>query len=208
MMTARASLLCLLFVAGCANPLNERHVRFYTDAGAGAEQAGNWELAERNYERALVNARIAQPDSGATYYRSMAAYNLGRAKGHLCKFDEAETLLTAALEMEEKLSGPGSGVTTMRLFELGRLNLDRGQFAKSVPYLERGLAAVTKLGVEQSDPGALANAYDDYAAALQGAGDMAKADVARQEALRIRKAHPGRSARFLATRYKDACSAK
>jgi tetratricopeptide (TPR) repeat protein len=100
-MTARVSLLFLLLIAGCANPLNERHVRFYTDAGGSAEQAGNWELAERNYERALINARIAQPDSGPTDYRSMAAYNLGRAKGHLCKFEEAERLLIEALEMEE-----------------------------------------------------------------------------------------------------------
>jgi hypothetical protein len=96
----------------------------------------------------------------------------------------------------------------MRLFELGRLNLDRGQFAKSVPYLERGLATVTKLGVEQSDPGALADAYDDYAAALQGTGDVAKADLARQEARRIRKAYPGRPARFVAIRYKEPCSTK
>jgi len=207
-MTVRATLLSLLLIAGCANPLNERHVRFYTDAGSSAERAGNWELAERNYERALINARIARPDSGPTYDRSMAAYNLGRAKGHLCKFEDAETLLTEALKMEEKLSGPSSGLTTMRLLELGRLNLDQGQFPKSVPYLERGLAAVAKLGVEQSDPGALANAYDDLAAALQGSGDLGKADTARQEALRIRKANPDRPARFASTRYKEPCSVK
>jgi tetratricopeptide (TPR) repeat protein len=201
-MTARAMLLWLVLLIGCANPLNERHVMFYTDAGGTAERAGNWELAERNYERALINARIAQPDSGPTYYRSMAAYNLGRVKGHLCKLDDAEGLLTEALEMEEKLSGPASGLTTMRLLELGRLNLDRGRFARSVPYLERGLAAVTKLGIEESDPGGLANAYDDLAAALQGNGDIAKADKARQEALRIRKANPERPAKFVAERYK------
>jgi hypothetical protein len=96
----------------------------------------------------------------------------------------------------------------MRLFELGRLHLDRGQFARSVPYLERALPAVVKLGVEQSDPIGLASVYADLAAAYRGFGDGPKADQAASEAERIRKANPGRSAEFVPKRYKETCSAK
>ena len=135
----------------------------------------------------------------------MALYNLGRAKGHVCKLDEAEMLLTESLKMEETLTGPNSGITTMRLFELGRLYLDHGEFAKSIPYFERAVPAVVDLGVEKSDPIGLANVYDDVAAAQQGAGDLVKADLARQQALRLRSANPGRSANFVAARYKEAC---
>ena len=56
-------------------------------------------LAEQNHSRALWNARIGDvPSSGI----SLVTYNLGRVKGYLCKYDEAEQLLLEALRLEEQ----------------------------------------------------------------------------------------------------------
>jgi hypothetical protein len=93
------------------------------DAGLRAEVSHNWPLAEENYEQCFIESRSAStPDSE----RSMAMYNLGRIKGYLCKFDDAKKLLADALTLEEAAS-PESGLVTKRLFELGRLHLDRGE---------------------------------------------------------------------------------
>src|SRR5690242_20610605 len=90
-----------LLGAGCANPINQHNAAKYHEWGEEAERAGNYQLAERNYYRALVNARVGRsPDAGV----SMAMYNLGRVKGYLCKYDESEQLLTEALNLEEKVT--------------------------------------------------------------------------------------------------------
>jgi tetratricopeptide (TPR) repeat protein len=178
---------------------------YHTDIGGQAEASGNWRLAEENYERALAELSTASvPDA----YRSMTMYNLGRARGYACKFDEAEKLLSDALRLEEKVSGPESGITSMRLFELGRLHLDRGEFEKSALYFGRGMATATKLGVEKTDPIAFAASFDDYATALKGMGRNADADAAKKEADRIRAANPGSSARFIPARYNQSCPTK
>lgn len=178
---------------------------YYVEAGRRAEVSGNWRLAHENYERAFDELRTSSVSDG---YRSMTMYNLGRAKGQLCKFEEAEKLLTDALQLEEKVSGPDSGITTMRIFELGRLHFDRGEFGKAATYFERGIPAVAKLGVEQSDPIAFAATYDEYAVALRAIGKTAEAEVARAEADRIRSANQSRSAKFTPARYNKSCPTK
>jgi len=115
-------------LTGCANPINQHNAAKYHDWGMEAERAGDYQLAERNYERALANARIGySPDAGI----SMAMYNLGRVKGHLCKHDEAEKLLTEALQLEEKVTGQKAA-----LQRCGYLSwLDCTSIASSTPHL-------------------------------------------------------------------------
>lgn len=194
---------CLVLgLASCANPINRYNAAQYHDWGIQAETAGDYKLAERNYERALINARLGRsPDSGI----SMAMYNLGRVKGYLCKHDDAEKLLTAALDLEEKTSGPESGLTTMRLFELARLHFDRRRYVASIPYFERAIPAVRKLGAEASDPIALADALDQYAAALAATGRTAESAEHRREAATIRARHPDKVAAFRAVSYERRC---
>jgi hypothetical protein len=147
-----------LVLAGCANPVNLRTAANYYDAAVAAEISGNYALAEQNYGRALVNARVGHaPDSGI----SASLYGLGRMKGYQCKFDEAEPLLLESLKLEESASGPDSELTTKRLFELARYYYDQGKFGQSIPYFARGIPAVQRLGMESSDPIALANAFDE-----------------------------------------------
>ncbi|HEV3010892.1 MAG TPA: tetratricopeptide repeat protein, partial [Burkholderiales bacterium] len=142
-------MLPLLCLASCADPVNQRNARQYHDWGLQAERAGNYVLAERNYERALVNARLGHsPDSGL----SVVMYNLGRTKGYLCKYDESEKLLLEALRLEEKASGADGALTVMRLFELARLQYDRKLYDASLPYFERAIPAVARLGAETHDP--------------------------------------------------------
>jgi len=191
-----------MLLAGCANPINQHNAAKYHDWGLEAEQAGNYQLAERNYERALINARLGHsPDAGV----SMAMYNLGRVKGHLCKYDESQQLLTEALKLEEKVTGPNSGITTMRLFELARLHFDREQYEASLPYFARGIPVVIKLGIETSDPIALADALDQYSIALGKTGKQQESADRKQEADELRTKNPGKSARFKPVSFPKAC---
>lgn len=188
----------IVLLAGCANPINQHNAAKYHDWGQEAERARNYQMAERNYERALINARLGHsPDADV----SMAMYNLGRVKGYLCKYDESQQLLTEALKLEEKVTGPDSGITTMRLFELARLHFDREQYEASLPYFARGIPTVRKLDVETSDPIALADVLDQYAVALAKTGKPQESSERKQEADMLRAKNPGKSARFRPASY-------
>lgn len=202
-LTRSLALACLaLGLTSCAYPINRYNAAQYHRWGLEAERAGDYRLAERNYERALLNARLGHsPDAGV----SMAMYNLGRVKGYRCKHEEAEKLLAAALQLEEQTSGPESGLTTMRLFELARLHYDRRQYAASIPYFQRAIPAVRKLGAEESDPIALANTIDQYATALAAVGQEAESAEAKRSAEGIRARHAGKAPAFKPVDYDTAC---
>ena len=192
-----------LALAGCGNPVNLRTAQTYHEAGERAEAAGDYARAEQNYDRALLNAKLAHAPNGVI---SGVQYNLGRVKGYQCKLAEAETLLVESLKLEEKVTGPESEITTMRLFELGRLHYDQGQFDKAVTYYERGLPAVRRLGVASSDPIMLANATDEYAHSLSRVGRDAEARSAQDQAKELRARNPGKRANFVPVRYR--CTAR
>ena len=161
-------LYTVLVLAGCASAINRKNAENYHQAGLQAEFRGDYALAERNFERALVNARLGDaPEAGV----SMATYNLGRIKGYLCKHKESEELLLQALSMEEKVSGPESGNTSKRHFELARLYFDQGKYSAAAEHYGKGIPIVKKLGVERSDPIALADAMDEYSVALSKSGN-------------------------------------
>lgn len=190
-------------LTACANPINQHNAARYHELGRQAELAGDYKAAEGYYGRTLANARIGRsPDAGI----SMAAYNLGRVKGHLCMYDEAEQLLLEALQLEEKVTGPDSAVTSMRLFELARLHFDQQHYDQAGQYYARALPIVKKLGVESRDPIALADAIEEYSVALKNLGKNDEAQKTKQEADQLRKASAGKSAKFVPVRYK--CSGK
>ena len=186
-------------LAGCGNPVNLRTAGIYHEQAEQAERAGDFVRAEQLYDRALLNARLAHAPDNVI---SGVQYNLGRMKGYQCKFAEAETLLAGALKLEEAVSGPDSGITTMRLFELARLNYDQERFEQAVPYYARGIVAVRKLGMETGDPIALANALDEYANALARTGRADEARSAESQAQVLRARNTGKSATFVPVRYR------
>ena len=46
--------------------------------------------------------------------------------GYICDYESATEALTHAYELESEVSGPESGISSMRLFELARLNAGNG----------------------------------------------------------------------------------
>jgi tetratricopeptide (TPR) repeat protein len=203
MRTLIVPLLAVATLSGCAEAINQKNGDRYHNAALAAEQQGDYELAERGYFRAFINYR----DAGAPESMlSMELYNLGRMEGYNCKYDDAKTHLLDALRREERLSGPENGLTTKRLFELARFSYDRGQYADAVGYYERGIPAVRKLGIEQSDPINLANALDEYASALRYVGRSPDAITASADANAIRARHLNETTRYNFVRYTRSCS--
>ena len=190
----------LVYVSGCANPINQKTAENYHQWGAEAERSGNFELAERNYSRALINAQLAHsPDAGI----SMVSYNLGRIKGYLCKKVEAEKLLLEALALEEKASGPKSPVITMRLFELARFYYDHGQYEKAEPYFARAIPMVKLYGIEQSDPIGFSNIIQEHAITLRHLNKNGESEAASSEAEALRRNNPNKKAGFVPVRYNN-----
>jgi tetratricopeptide (TPR) repeat protein len=170
-----------------------------------AELRGDFIFAERQYGRALINARLGHaPEAGI----SASMYGLGRMKGYLCKFEEAEPLLLEALKLEETVSGPEGGIITKRLFELARFYSDRGYYPQSIPYFARGIPAVAKLDIELSDPIAFADALDEYSIALERTGKSGEAQKFKTQATELRAKNAGRRAIFIPVRYGQRCPSK
>jgi hypothetical protein len=203
-MRAATTLLAAILFAACGNPINLKTASNYYDAAVQAELAGNFSLAEQDYGRALLNAKLGHAaDAGI----SASMYGLGRMKGYLCKFNEAEPLLLESLKLEEGVTGPDSGITTKRLFELARFYFDRGMNAQSLPYFARGIPAVPRLGVESSDPIALADALDEYSVALSKTGNKTEAERMKAQADQIRARNLGKRAAYVPIRYGSKCPA-
>ncbi len=197
--------LCVLLVGGCANPINLKTATIYYDSAVEAEIRGDFQFAERQYSRALVNARLGHAPAAGI---SASMYGLGRMKAHLCKFEEAEPLLLEALKLEETVASSDGGIMTKRLFELARFYSDRGYYVQSVPFFARGIPAVAKLGIESSDPIAFADALDEYSIALEKTGKSSDAEMSKAQANELRSKNAGRRPNYVPLRYGRACPAK
>ena len=196
-------ILVVAFIAfGCAGPINQKTASNYEQLAQQAKAAGNLALAEEYYSRALWNADMG---NASLSDRSRLTYNLGRVKGLRCDYAGAEALLSQALQLEEGASGPDSGLTSMRLFELARLNAAWGRPDEARLYYARAVPIVGNLDIETSDPIGFADVLDDYAAVLEASGDTEAAATTRQDAERLRRAHPQMRAGFVKEPYNSHC---
>ena len=170
--------LCPLLglLAGCAaDPFQ---------AAANDEHVGRWESAYANWRLAVSQAEAAR---AADTDLAMRHYNLGRAAGATCRFDEAERELLLANQLDTSTNGP----TYMSLFELACMAYDRGQWAKAIDYSERGFSEIERIqGKNSHHPAATAQQVDEYAIALRKAGRQADADAARAHAVELRQLEP------------------
>lgn len=194
--------LALLLTGGCAKDFNTTNTARYHDAGMRAELARDFPQAEEYYGRAVV---WAGTERVPTALLSLTMYNLGRMKGHACKFDEAHELLLTSLALEESASGPASAQISRRLFELGRLYYDRRLYAESVPYYAQGVAMVRRLKLENDEPVTFTEALQDYATALRETGDRRQADGLSGEITARRGQEVGARPRYLIARYSPNC---
>ncbi len=196
------AVLLLLFAGGCAKDFNTSNTARYHDAGTRAEAARDFPQAEDYYGRALIWAGTERVPPALL---SLTMYNLGRMKGHACKFDEARELLLTSLALEESATGPVSAQVSRRLFELARLHYDRRLYAESVPYYAEGIAMVRRLKLENDESITFTEALQDYAAALREAGDIGKANDLRGEIAARRSQEVGTRPRYLIARYSPSC---
>jgi len=190
-----------LFLTGCAGAINQKEAEIHFDAAQQYEFSGDYNSAREQYWKALVNANLAGADKGTI---SMLMYNFGRMTGFTCHLDEAEKYLQDSLELEKTVTGPESGITSMRIFELARLNYDRKRYSRSSQFYEMGLPILEKLEMEKKDPIALANIMDEYADTLSEIGNKELATTTLANAKRIRNENSGKEAIFVPTRYKCA----
>lgn len=193
------AVLGIVALSGCVSDLNRKEASIHFEAAQRFDVTGDYVSAREQYWKALVNARLAGADQATI---SMLTYNFGRTTGYTCHLDEAEKHLLDALEMEKSVTGPESGISTKRLFELARFYFDQAQFEKSATYYARGIPAVEKLGMAQIDPIGLADALDEYTTALAKSGHPSDAAAVVQRSAELRRAYPGKKAGFVPTRYK------
>jgi len=196
------AVLALLFTGGCAKDFNTTNTARYHDAGTRAEAVRDFPQAEEHYSRALVWAGTERVPATLL---SLTMYNLGRMKGHACKFDDARELLLTSLALEESASGPASAQVSRRLFELARLYYDRRLYAESVPYYAQGVAMVRRLKLEEAEPVTFTEALQDYANALRETGEQRLADGLRGEITARRNQEVGLRPRYLIARYSPTC---
>ena len=204
--TTLTMMACTALLLGCAHepaskaqdaPVNQDY-----NLGLQAEARGDFAAARDAFWRASTKARR---DGAAPAYQSAVLYNWGRMAGHTCHWAQSERLLQEALDIEVSVSGPDSGAISNRLFELARLHGDQGHATQAATHYERAVAMARRLGVGKSDPIGLANAYDDWAQALRGAGQPQQAAAAHAQGQTLRTQHPGQKARFIPRHYPKSC---
>ena len=86
-------LLLCFFSSGCitwATPINRYNATQHADAAFAASTTGDWDLARREWAKAVYNADLGnlEPEKRAVFY-----YEYGRSMGVNCFFDIAEEYL-------------------------------------------------------------------------------------------------------------------
>lgn len=186
------ALLVSMSLAGCAG----------MHSGAGG--AESLEQAESKYEK-LVEGLQYQPDRDEE--TTQALYRLGRIKGLLCKWEQAQDYLKEALLWEDRISGSDSVAVTKKSVEIARFYSDRQDYHASLPYFDQAVSTAAGNGAVQSDPLAFAEVYEEYANALIRSDRTEDALPLQNEAAALKAAHPGQRPRYRPERYGENCSA-
>jgi tetratricopeptide (TPR) repeat protein len=157
----------VLFIAGCANPINLHTAQRYHDAGIAAESAGDFELAHQNYYRAYMNTEWGNANERQ---KALAMYNLGRLNGFLCRKTEAEQLLTKSVEIEGKETNKSGDWYLGRLMETAKFYYAYNDYEKSIPYFKEGSEIAIKQGLDKKYPLEFSGILKMYADALKKTG--------------------------------------
>ncbi len=194
---ASVLLVALVSLAGCVGAINQKEAEIHYAAAHRFDLEGDYLSARDQYLKALVDAKLVGA-SAATI--SMLMYNYGRTAGYTCQFEAAEKYLTESLDLERTVSGPQSGITSMRIFELARYYFDRGEYAKSASFYAQGIPVLEKTDFVGKDPIAVANMLDEYATAAAKINAPSASDLSHK-ALLLRQQNPGKQASFAPVRY-------
>jgi tetratricopeptide (TPR) repeat protein len=196
-----ALLAVALFASGCANQINLHTAANYAKACYAYQSQNEWWKARMSCGRAATNADLGNASPRA---RAVMWYEYGRTSGVICDYVEARRGLNTALKLDEESSGP----TYMTLMELGRLELDQGNWKDAMAHFARFDATVPRDTAEKKDPIGYADALDEYARAADGAGDSSLASSLRQRSRHLRGTNTGKSSNTDRTPYGKYCGQK
>jgi len=150
-------------------------------------------------------ARRAASEAKDEQYTAIAMYGLARANAQLCKADFAEKWFRASIELREKIPDDKYAMVTQNYLEFARYLLSRGRTAEAVPYMDRSVPNVERLGVESSDPIAYADFLVTYANALNAVSRPADAEKALGRSKDVRDKNAGKKALFKPEKYPTDC---
>ena len=194
----RATLI-LVFMAGCAAPINIRNAEAHAQAGYAAKARGDWDTARRQFAQAVVNADLGGADASG---KGQVNYEYGRVLGVMCDWNQSETYLLRSKQFAE-----ASGRSPyLSLYELGLLNEKQGKTTQAAKYFSDLLPLMEKENLRAKYPLGVADAYERYGAALAAAGQPAEAERSLQEARSIRGANPDAKPFGSLTPYGSACT--
>jgi tetratricopeptide (TPR) repeat protein len=177
-------LIFSFFITACAPAINRKTSQITSEAGAIAQQNGDWDAARRNFAKALLNAEMGNEPKDTL---AILNYEYGRSLGVTCFFEKAEFYLEKSLELDQQTNGP----IYLSILELARLNFDQKRYEAAIPYFEKLLPIYKDINAEKEAPYAVAEVFDEYSVALGKTGNMKKAESIKQKAITLRAQYPG-----------------
>jgi hypothetical protein len=196
--TLSLAIIGVIWLSGCAAPINELNANRHLQSGAAFARAGDWRAARRQYAQAVVNADLGHVDASL---KGRAYYEYGRALGATCSFAEAEKYLQQSAELAQA----SGAFAYLPLYELGLLFQTEGKNVLAADSFARTEVLVEQAGLGEKFPLGVADIYERHAAVLDLVGESNRATVARTKAQELRLANPGASQRGLVTPYGAHC---
>jgi len=191
-------LILSLCLCGCKNPVNQYTSKRYYDEGVKARDAGDYELAQKNFSKALLNSRLGGIDR---YIEAQSLYEVARLTGYLGDTQKAEKEFLEVIELTKNYPEAES-LKSPVLCELARLYFDTEQYEKSEPIFLDAMEALESSGIEKTDPIGYCIFLEDYRTALQKLGFKDQEEILTKQIETIRSANPGVRAMFVPKRYK------
>mgnify|MGYP003793209655 FL=1 len=195
------ALLIALPVTGGANAINTANARRHANTAAAASKAGDWATARTEWAQALVNAQLA---GASSQHLAVFNYEYGRALGVQCFWDQSETYLLKAYELDRQAGGPEH----MSLVELSRMKFNQKQYDRSAQYYRRAIEALEQINASAKAPAEFSVILDEYAEALRRCGKDQDADLVQARANEIRSRDPGGRSITDRTPYGTQCVTK
>jgi tetratricopeptide (TPR) repeat protein len=146
------------------------------------EDENRWEDAYQQWARVAASPGLFTSDATLAVYH----YNLARAAGVTCRWDEAVKEFQIACELD-RASG---GRSDMDLLEQAELYAHREDWQRAVEYYERGFADLNQRKGLYPHPSDQVHLWNKYARALREVGRRADAETYYQKADEL-AARPG-----------------
>jgi len=178
-------LLPLLFsLVSCAPAINQKSAAIHAQSAQNAIQNNDWDVARVSWAKAVKNGELA---GESDQNMAILYYEYGRALGTTCYFQQSESYLKKAYDLDKKTGGP----IYMSIVELARLNLDQKKYEIALPYFTELMPILDKINAKEEAPIEYSNILTEYSKVLANTGNHEKSKSLLQEAASIRKNNQG-----------------